>query len=87
MRAIEAGIDLMEHAEFLDPDDQMRFDPKIAEMMAEAGIWISPTLQAAGYPTLLELRGQREAIGLTPTEEARLAAVEERVACAFSTSG
>ena len=28
VRAVEAGIDLMEHAEFLDPDDQLRFDPK-----------------------------------------------------------
>jgi imidazolonepropionase-like amidohydrolase len=38
IRAVEAGIDLMEHAEFLDPDNQLRFDPKIAEMMAESGI-------------------------------------------------
>ncbi|MCH6575659.1 MAG: amidohydrolase family protein, partial [Bacteroidetes bacterium] len=36
VRAVEAGIDLMEHAEFLDPDDQLRFDPKLAEMMAES---------------------------------------------------
>jgi imidazolonepropionase-like amidohydrolase len=79
VRAIEAGLDLMEHAEFLDPDGVMRYDPAIAEMMREAGMYVSPTLQAAGYPTLLELRGRRESIGLTPVEEARLAAVEERV--------
>ncbi|MEZ4734398.1 MAG: amidohydrolase family protein [Caldilineaceae bacterium] len=57
VRAVEAGVDLMEHAEFLDPDDQLRFDPKLAEMMAEAGIWISPTLQAwTNYPRMVALR-------------------------------
>ena len=28
IRAIEAGVDLMEHADFLETDDQMHFDPK-----------------------------------------------------------
>ena len=27
VRAVEAGIDLMEHAEFLDPDNQLGFGP------------------------------------------------------------
>ena len=38
VRAVEAGIDLMEHAEFLDPDNQLRFDSALAEKMAESGI-------------------------------------------------
>lgn len=79
VRAIEAGLDLMEHAEFLDPDGVMRYDPAIAEQMREAGIYVSPTLQAAGYPTVLALREQRERDGLTQAEEKRLAAAEERV--------
>ena len=79
LRAIEAGLDLMEHAEFLEPDGEMRYDPAIAEQMRDAGMYVSPTLQAAGYPTVLELRARREADGLTPEEEARLAAVEQRV--------
>jgi imidazolonepropionase-like amidohydrolase len=79
VRAIEAGLDLMEHAEFLDPDGVMRYDPEIAEMMREAGMYVSPTLQAAGYPTLLEMRHREATIGLTPAEAARLAAVEARV--------
>ena len=70
VRAVEAGIDLMEHAEFLDPDGELRFDPKIAEMMAESGIWISPTLQAwTGYPHIVELRAKRDS-GTISTEEA-----------------
>jgi imidazolonepropionase-like amidohydrolase len=79
LRAVEAGIDLMEHAEFLDPDDQLRFDPKIAEMMAESGIWVSPTLQAwTRYPRIVELRGRREAGGISPDEEMELEALEAR---------
>jgi imidazolonepropionase-like amidohydrolase len=69
----------MEHAEFLEPDGVMRYDPAIAEMMREAGIWVSPTLQAAGYPTVLHFQAKREREGLTPAEEARLCAAETRV--------
>jgi imidazolonepropionase-like amidohydrolase len=79
VRAIEAGLDLMEHAEFLDPDGVMRYDPAIAEQLREAGIYVSPTLQAAGYPTVLALREKRERDGLTRAEDERLAAAERRV--------
>jgi len=78
-RAIEAGIDLMEHAEFLDPDDRLRFDPKIAEMMAESGIWISPTLQAwTKYSRIVNLRAKRDDGSLLPDEESELKALEKR---------
>jgi imidazolonepropionase-like amidohydrolase len=80
VRAIEAGLDLMEHAEFLEPDGEMRYDPAIAERMREAGMYVSPTLQASGYPTVLALCAKREASGLTREEEVRLAAAERRVA-------
>jgi imidazolonepropionase-like amidohydrolase len=80
VRAIEAGLDVMEHAEFLEPDGVMRYDPQLASRMREAGIWVSPTLQAAGYPTVLDLQRRREIADLTPAEAARLAAAEERVA-------
>ena len=73
VRAVEAGIDLMEHAEFLDPDGELRFDPKIAEMMVESGIWISPTLQAwTGYPRIVELRAKRDAGAISADETAEL---------------
>lgn len=79
VRAIEAGLDLMEHAEFLDPDGVMRYDAELAERMRESGIYVSPTLQAAGYPTVVALREKREREGLTRAEEARLSAAETRV--------
>jgi len=78
-RAVEAGIDLMEHAEFLDPDGELRFDPKIAEMMAESGIWISPTLQAwTGYPRIVELRAKRDTDTISPDELTELQRLETR---------
>ncbi|MBN97885.1 MAG: hypothetical protein CME16_01370 [Gemmatimonadetes bacterium] len=80
VRAVEAGIDLMEHAEFLDPDGELRFDPKLAEMMAEAGIWVSPTLQAwIGYPAFVALEEKRDAGVLTPAEEKELQRAEGRL--------
>ena len=79
VRAVEAGIDLMEHAEFLDPDGELRFDPKIAEMMAESGIWISPTLQAwTGYPHVVALRAKRDSGTITADEATELQRLEAR---------
>ena len=79
VRAIEAGIDLIEHAEFLDSDNTWRFDPKLAEMMAESGIWISPTLQTSiRYPKILSLRSKRDNGSILPDELRDLKALEER---------
>lgn len=78
-RAVQAGIDLMEHAEFLDPDNEMRFDPEIAAMMEESRIWISPTLQAwTKYPRIVELRNQRDLGSLSHEGERELDALEKR---------
>ena len=79
VRAVEAGIDLIEHVEFLDPDHEMRFDPKVAEMLAESGIWLSPTLQAwTNYPEMVRLRRRRDEGDLRPGEESALAHLEKR---------
>ncbi len=79
VRAVEAGIDLIEHAEFLDSDNIWRFDPKLAEMMAESGIWISPTLQTSvRYPKILSLRAKRNNGSILPDESDELNALEDR---------
>ena len=79
VRAVEAGIDLIEHVEFLDPDHEMRFDPKVAEMLAESGIWLSPTLQAwTSYPEMVRLRRRRDEGEFRAEEEAALAHLEQR---------
>jgi len=78
-RAVKAGIDLMEHAEFLDPDNEMRFDPEIAAMMEESRIWISPTLQAwTKYPQIVELRNQQDLGTLSHNGERELDRLEKR---------
>jgi imidazolonepropionase-like amidohydrolase len=77
VRAVEAGIDLMEHAEFLDPDDRQRFDPEIAQMLAESGIWISPTLQAlTSYQQIFKLSAKRDDDTLTRCEAQLLGKLE-----------
>ena len=79
VNAVKAGIDLMEHAEFLEPDGELKFDPELAQMMAECGIWISPTLQAwCRWPQVTQLRRQREQ-GLAQVDDlATLQSLEKR---------
>src|SRR5205085_1267644 len=72
-RALEAGLDRMEHAEFLVPPEEvtlgsgvtptglMRYDERLAERMLQRGLFVSFTFQAGGYDTLVELRREREA--------------------------
>ena len=59
----------------------MRFDPKLTEMLVEAGTWISPTLQAwIAYPSVLDLRRRRdEADSFSRAEEKELARLETRM--------
>jgi len=78
-RAVKAGIDLMEHCEFLVGDGEMRFDPNLAQMMAESGIWLSPTLQAwTNYPTIVRLRQLRDLGSATPADDKELNRLEAR---------
>ena len=64
---------------FSTPDGKLRFDPKIAEMMAESGIWISPTLQAwTGYPRIVELRAKRDDDAISADETTELQQLEAR---------
>ena len=77
--AVEAGIDLIEHAEFLGMDNQMRFDPELAEKMVECGTFASPTLQAwVGYPRIVALEAKAEAGTITLAEEQTLKQANER---------
>lgn len=67
-RATEAGVDCIEHGEFIDPDGVMRFDQSIAQQMAEHGTYLSPTLQASGWDTVLRNRRIAESRELTQPE-------------------
>jgi imidazolonepropionase-like amidohydrolase len=75
-RAVEGGLDCMEHGEFIAPDGTRRFDPALARRLVDSGMYLSPTLQANGWDTILRLRSAREAGRLTPEDEQALAAAE-----------
>lgn len=44
-RAVEAGVDSIEHGYFVAPSDWDAYDPALADQLAGAGISITPTLQ------------------------------------------
>jgi imidazolonepropionase-like amidohydrolase len=58
--ALRAGVDCVEHADFLTrvpgAGAVVAYDEEIGAMLRDQGTWISMTLQAGGYDTLLELR-------------------------------
>jgi imidazolonepropionase-like amidohydrolase len=76
VRAIEAGLDCMEHGEFIARDGTRLFDPGLAARLVDSGMYLSPTLQANGWDTILRLRAVREDRKLTLDEHAALAAAE-----------
>jgi hypothetical protein len=43
--AVEAGLDQIEHCCFEYPNYVLKFDPALADKIAEAGIIVTPTIQ------------------------------------------
>ena len=84
-RAIEARIDCIEHGEFLDADGVPRFNADTAQRMLEAGTYLSPTLAAYGWHTILRHRARRDVQPLSAAEDAELqrleSVVDGRVEC------
>ena len=72
VNALDAGVDAIEHAGFIEPDGSYVFDPHVAERIAQQGVLISPTVQTGwrGREKLLALREEGQA--LTPVQERRL---------------
>lgn len=70
--ALDAGIDCIEHYEFVEMDYTRRFDPRLGERMIENGTWLSPTIQT-GYRNLERLRQLQAQRPLTPAEAENLA--------------
>lgn len=81
VNAIDAGLDCLEHGEFLvrstmnnygddgiAPSAFMQYDASITEKMLTSGTFLSFTMQAGGYDTLLDLREGEEMRGLSGRE-------------------
>ena len=75
---LDAGVDMIIHCNFMEPDGTERFDPKIAERIADSGSWVNPTLHVRKAATL-KLEEKRERGELAVEEEKALSANLERV--------
>lgn len=70
--ALDAGVDSIEHATFIEPDGSYVFNPHIAERIASQGVRVSPTVQT-GYRRREKLLAMREeGHALTPEDKVRL---------------
>ena len=78
-RVVEAGIDCIEHGEFLDEDGIARFNADTANRIIEAGTYVSPTLAAYGWDTILRLRARREAEPLSSADATALQDAEDTI--------
>jgi len=73
--AVAAGIDQVEHINFIQPDGSRRFELSVAEQIVEKGIYVSPTIQT-GYRQIERLRDQH---AKTADDQARLADLEYKL--------
>jgi imidazolonepropionase-like amidohydrolase len=73
--AVDAGVDTIIHGIFNEPDGSRKFNPVIAEQIAKQGVYVNPTLMAAGYGAggQIELLEQkRDSEGLTSADQSWL---------------
>jgi len=90
LNAIAAGLDCIEHGEFLIPGPMkdygsgiasagvMQYDRAVAGRLVESGIYLSFTIQAGGYDTLLRLRRQEaQGAALDGTQRAQVSMLAE----------
>lgn len=73
--ALDAGIDLVFHCAFYEPDASYRFDQATAERLADSGVPVNPTL-ALGRSRRAQLREKRDQEELNPEEAALLDRLE-----------
>ena len=66
--AVDAGIDQVEHINFIQPDGSRTFDEGVAERIVKRGIYVSPTIQT-GYRELERLSSRS---GLSTREQAQV---------------
>ena len=59
INALDAGVDMMEHGGFIEPGGSYVYRPKIAERIAQHGMYVSPTVQTGyrGREALLDRSG------------------------------
>ena len=69
---LEAGLDAIYHAFFVDEWEQPSYDPEIVKRIVQQNVWVNPTMHI-GRSGVWALEAKRDSEGLTEEEEARLA--------------
>ena len=69
--ALDAGLDMIEHAGFREPDGSYKFDNAIAERISEEGLYVCPTVQT-GFRQREALMAKELERSLTAMEQDRL---------------
>jgi imidazolonepropionase-like amidohydrolase len=81
--SVSAGIDGVEHAEFVNEEGEIMFDRDTAEALIASDVWICPTIQASGEHErrwLLGLDARHEkAIAIAAEITARIRTIRELV--------
>jgi imidazolonepropionase-like amidohydrolase len=75
--ALEAGVDMIEHAGFIEPDGSYKFHPEIGERIAKQGVYFSPTVQT-GYRNRQALLTKESERILTKIEYHKLEALKAK---------
>ena len=70
---LEAGLDAIYHAFFVDEEGIASYDADIVERIVEQGVWVNPTMHI-GRSSIWALEAKRDVDGLTQEEEDKLAA-------------
>jgi len=78
-RALDAGIDVIFHCHFYEPDGQLRFNDELARRLAGAPVSVNPTLWVNGV-YVAALRAKAEQRPLSADEQRMLASRSERYA-------
>lgn len=70
---LEAGLDAIYHAFFMDEEERPSYDAEIVERIVQQGVWVNPTMHI-GRSSVWALEAKRETEGLSLEEEAKLTA-------------
>ncbi len=71
INSLDAGVDMIVHCFFREPDNSLKFRPEVADRIAAQGAIVNPTVHVA-RSRIWSLQKKKEVQGLTPVEQADL---------------
>jgi imidazolonepropionase-like amidohydrolase len=84
VNSLDAGVDMIIHGNFYEPDGAYKFNPKVAERIAKAGVWVNPTLHVS-RARMLVLQATARSRKLTASESSALDVDKRRIEIAIDT--